>query len=148
MAAPTKHGHATKRGMTRTYRIWLGMCARGAGTTSPERYAARGIDVCERWKSFEAFLADMGEAPPGLTLERVDNDKGYAPANCRWATKQEQANNRRSSRFIEHGGTRRTLAEWARTAGCSPETLANRIAKGWPFDSAITTPVSYANRRI
>jgi hypothetical protein len=65
-------------------------------------YAARGITVCDRWRdSFENFLADMGEKPPGLTLERIDNERGYSPDNCKWATYSEQNKNRRP--FKHHG---------------------------------------------
>lgn len=62
-------------------------------------YSERGISVCERWMSFENFLADMGEAPVGLTIERMDNDRGYEPANCKWATYHEQRMNQR--RMVE-----------------------------------------------
>jgi hypothetical protein len=81
-----------------TYVTWISMmnrCRAPDGTNHHRYYVQRGIKVCERWHFYENFLADMGERPVGKTLDRKDNDLGYEPGNCRWATPKEQAANRR-----------------------------------------------------
>jgi hypothetical protein len=121
--------------------VWLSMIRRCTNPRqrSYERYGGRGIRVCDRWRrSFEAFLSDMGHCPPGLTLERMDNEKGYQPDNCRWATWIDQANNTRASRIIEFGGRRQTVTQWAREIGIKPRTLHRRITRGMSIERALT----------
>ncbi len=106
-------------------------------------YGERGITVCERWaNSFENFLADMGEKPSRKhSLDRIDNDKGYSPDNCRWASSKEQARNKRTSRMITYNGETLALADWAERLGISFRTIASRLDLGMSVDEALTRPV-------
>jgi hypothetical protein len=83
------------------------------------------------WDSFERFLADMGEKPKGMTIERIKNDRSYGPGNCRWATPREQAQNRRSNRYLTINGERMTVASWAEKLGMSRQALRYRLEQGW-----------------
>jgi hypothetical protein len=98
-----RHGHAPRSELTPTYRTWRGVLNRCLNRGDPKwmYYGARGIGVCERWRTFENFLADMGERPHGTSIDRIDNTRGYEPGNCRWATWSQQCRNRRFVKLDE-----------------------------------------------
>jgi hypothetical protein len=105
VCANTKHGQAGGIGKrrTRTYRTWCGMIRRCEvpHDRNWRRYGGRGITICPEWReSFDRFVQDMGERPPGRTIDRIDNDRGYEPSNCRWATPTEQQRNRSCSKHV------------------------------------------------
>lgn len=132
-----------RHGATETaeYRIWCGIKKRCTNPNSPKfsRYGGRGIAVCERWlSSFESFLEDMGKRPtPSHSVDRRNNNLGYSPENCHWATKTEQANNTRTNRIVEVYGKRRTASEWSRISLVSAGLITLRLRKGWPVKVAV-----------
>lgn len=93
------------------------------------RYGGRGITVCERWGSFSAFRADMGEAPVGMSIERENTNGNYEPGNCRWATPKEQARNMRVNRMVTHEGETLCLAAWAERLGTTSDVLWKRLRR-------------------
>lgn len=114
-----------------------------------DRYGGRGIKVCERWRGkggFINFLADMGERPPGMTLERINNDGNYEPGNVRWATRKEQARNRCDNVRIMFRGRIMILIEWAEEFGITGHQLGHLIRKHGTEKAmtvaATNTPVS------
>lgn len=128
-----KHGHAGKK-PSPTYESWHAMMQRCLNPSNEgyHRYGGRGITVCESWRDFQNFLADMGERPQGLTIDRIDNDKSYEPGNCRWATPKEQSNNRNNNVLVSYEGRTHTVAEVAAVLGLDQNVLAGRIKLGWP----------------
>ena len=133
-------GARIRHGMngTPTYHSWVAMKSRCQGGTelSDRYYAGRGIRVCERWQKFENFFADMGERPEGTTLDRIDNNAGYFPENCRWATPAEQVRNRKG---VKLSPGRVKAAKSMHSRGVSQKAL------GWLFgchQSSISTALS------
>jgi hypothetical protein len=127
---------------SRTYKLWMAM--RNRCDRINQDYSCRGIVYDERWKSFENFLEDMGEAPEGLSLDRIDCNGNYHKANCRWATRVEQANNTRANVFIEWDGKRQTRSQWEKELGMQPTTLRSRIKAGWSMERAMKPLASQA----
>lgn len=127
-----KHGASA----TKTYFAWRSMRNRceSPSSHSYKWYGARGINVCERWSSFEAFLEDMGEVPLGMTLDREDNDKGYYKENCRWVTQAVQARNSRQNRTLTVNGQTKCISEWARHFGINLRTIFYRLRANWPVE--------------
>lgn len=134
----TKHG-AYK---TRLYHAWQTMRARCNNPTCKayRLYGARGIRVCERWESFDAFASDMGEPPFGLSLDRIDNDGHYEPGNCRWATHREQMLNTRRNVHITIEGETKTVSEWSARYGVPQHRVYCRMSRGWDAVRALTAP--------
>lgn len=133
----TKHG---KSG-TSTHTVWMGMKQRceSPGASKFAIYGGRGIKVCDRWQSFSNFLADMGERPPGMSIDRIDPDGDYEPGNCRWATQLEQQNNRRNNRMVLVNGERMTVSMAARSAGLKPDMVMQRLKRGLSIEQALVS---------
>jgi hypothetical protein len=127
------------------YGSWENMKARCYQPSNPRfhRYGGRGIEVCPEWfLHFIVFALDMGPKPsPQHSLERIDNDGNYEPANCRWATVSEQSLNKAGTTEVEHCGIRMAVSEWADFTGLKQGTIHSRIfLLGWPVSRALTTP--------
>lgn len=134
-AARTTHGESTSA----TYRSWHSMLQRCGNPNNKHwgNYGGRGITVCPEWSKFDAFFASLGHQPPGMTLERVENNKGYSPDNCTWATRKEQAANTRAVRRFDREGQMLTIAALAAIAGVKPHTMYCRLVSyKWPMSRA------------
>jgi hypothetical protein len=107
------------------------------------RYGGRGITICQRWReSFQAFLDDMGPRPSNdHSIDRIDNNGNYEPANCRWATRTEQQRNKSNNHLISFDGQTMCIADWANEVGLSWHVLTMRLRLGWTVERALTEPV-------
>lgn len=129
---PIKHGLYNSH--KAEYRCWQNMIQRchNPSNSAYHLYGARGIFVCDRWRdSVENFIADMGERPDGMSLDRINNNGSYSPHNCRWATTKMQNRNHRGCVFIEYLGKRQTIIEWSEETGIDHRTIHSRYKKGF-----------------
>lgn len=135
------HGLANK---SAEYCIWKHIRSRCYNPKHPryKDYGERGITICDRWReSFANFLQDMGERP-GIeyTIERKDNEKGYSPDNCKWATRAEQNNNKRNNRRIAINGRTLNLSQWCKELQISRQSVHYRLNQGMSIIEALTAP--------
>lgn len=135
-----RHGHTVNRKNSKTYMRWSAMIQRCVNKNNSRYsdYGGRGISVCKRWLSFANFLEDMGAARDGMTIERIDNNKGYSKENCRWATQYEQQANTRKSVLITYNGETRHLQAWSRKLSINPRTISSRLKKGCTVEVAFS----------
>lgn len=140
----TRHGGAVNGRHSPEYATWHSMKQRCTNPRNSkfERYGGRGIGVCDRWLNFDAFLADMGPRPSlSHSIDRIDNDRGYEPGNCRWALIETQNRNHSRNHLITYKGESLCLADWVTRTGIPHATLSWRL-RNWPLDKALTTPVA------
>lgn len=140
------HGDCADGKVDRLYSIWSQMVRRCYDERCDKYslYGARGISVCDEWKDdYVAFRewANLNGYEKRLSIDRIDVNGNYTPANCRWATQKTQSNNTRRNVFIEYNGEKKTLSEWAEFAGIPYKTFYYRMRKGWEIDRAINTPL-------
>jgi hypothetical protein len=136
------HGNSTHP--TPEYAAWREMRDRCKRETHHafDKYGGRGITVCDRWETFQAFLQDMGPRPSNThSLDRIDVNGNYEPSNCRWATDEEQRNNKRTNVFLELDGKRMTIAQWSRFLMIPYHVIQARRSSGWDDSKILSTPV-------
>lgn len=132
------------------YGLWKTMRGRCNTPTNKKypRYGGRGISICARWDDFFAFAADMGPRPAGFTLDRINNDGDYEPANCRWASSKEQSRNKSDNRIVMVGGAPVVLADVEGKTGIKSATVRKRIAElGWTPEEAVSVAVGSVEAR-
>ncbi len=137
----------------RLYPIWSSMRSRCNCKTSQfyKNYGGRGIKVCARWESFVNFANDLGTPKKGMTLDRIDVNGNYCPENCRWATRKEQAYNRRNTRKLTYKGKTQNIEQWCKELPLQlkPYNLISRIFESkWSVERAFTTPLGRYNHKI
>lgn len=134
---------------TATYLAWSDMKERCRNPRSAafKHYGGRGIDYCDAWSSFTAFLGDMGPRPEGMSLDRIDNNAGYCLANCRWASREEQRNNRRCTVMVPFRDGLMPLSEACSILGIKRHPVYKRIMRGWDPEKALAIPLVAGSKK-
>jgi hypothetical protein len=146
MTPRPRHGHAARGRRSPEYTAWANMLRRCNNPQHPQfkNYGGRGVEVHPRWREFDNFLADMGPRPAGMSLERKENDRGYEPGNCVWATQRQQMNNTRITTIVELNGVSKPLSMWCDELKMNKSTVRKRVARdGWSWERALLTPTYY-----
>ncbi|MDP9090309.1 MAG: hypothetical protein M3O26_16405 [Pseudomonadota bacterium] len=127
----------------RLYWVWAAMIQRchNPSNAGYERYGGRGITVCDRWREYKNFAADVGVRPDGMTIDRPENNKGYGPDNFRWADRFVQAGNRRYCIMVPDGNESVPLKEYCRRHDLIYRPIAKRVRNGWSVKDAISIPL-------
>ena len=140
MKGNNKHGFAKKGAVHPMYKVWLAMKQRCTNTQNKQwcNYGGRGITLCDDWSSFDNFRRDMEDTyTRGLSLDRIDNDKGYSKENCRWATASQQTRNNRRNVWVTFRGKTQVLQDWAKELGVSRQSFYYWVKKGMTYDQAV-----------
>lgn len=149
MPRKIKHGYGVRVNRPKIYGVWSSMIQR---CTNPKdkkwkHYGGRGILVCEKWTRFEGFLADVGEAPPGLTFGRIDGKKGYEPGNCEWQSYKTQNRNTSRNRILTVRGITGCVSELLEHFGADEDLVRGRLKWGWSSEDAFFAPKKKIFRR-
>jgi hypothetical protein len=135
------HGYC-RGGKRAEYHVWRSMKERCSNPNNKQysRYGGRGIKICKRWfNSFAFFIKDMGDKPsPGMTIERINNNGGYNPKNCKWATWSEQQNNKSTTRFLVLNGRKETIKQWSEITRIPYQAIVTRLYRGWSEERTLT----------
>jgi hypothetical protein len=132
-----------RKSRSRAYKIWAGMIQRCRNPKNPSYYlyGGRGIRVHKPWLRFEKFYADVGDPPPGTTIDRKNTNGHYVPRNVRWASSLQQGRNTRRNRIVEINGVKKPLSEWCALRGLKYDTVMKRLKRGWTEIRALTEEV-------
>lgn len=140
----TTHGMSINSKVSTEYGSWASMKQRCLNPKNKNwvNYGGRGIKICENWLNFDNFLSDMGRCPPKMTLDRIDNNKGYSPDNCRWATTKTQSRNKRNNRILTFNNRSMIITDWAQEVGISVKVMMGRLKLGWSHEEIIRVPLN------